>query len=103
MLEQKREQQLSVIADMETQPQNRASMLFSAAVYGDHPYGRSAYGKKPIVEKLMASDLKAFHAAAYAPNATIVAECIATTFVLQEGATAAKGKATVPKQPSIAK
>jgi type IV pilus assembly protein PilO len=37
------------------------------------------------------------------PNATIVAECIATTFVLQDGVAAAKGKATVPKQPSVAK
>ncbi len=36
------------------------------------------------------------------PNATIVAECVATTFVLQEGLAAAKGKA-VPKQPSVAK
>jgi type IV pilus assembly protein PilO len=35
-----------------------------------------------------------------APNATIIAECTATTFVLQEGAAApAKGKPVVPKQP----
>jgi type IV pilus assembly protein PilO len=37
------------------------------------------------------------------PNSTIIAECIATTFVLQEGVAAGKGKATVPKQPSTAK
>ena len=37
------------------------------------------------------------------PNATIVAECIATTFVLQEGAATTKAKGTVPKQPSVAK
>ena len=37
------------------------------------------------------------------PNSTIIAECIATTFVLQEGVAAGKGKATVPKQPSVAK
>jgi type IV pilus assembly protein PilO len=36
------------------------------------------------------------------PNATITAECVATTFVLQEGvADSKKGKA-VPKQPSAA-
>jgi type IV pilus assembly protein PilO len=35
------------------------------------------------------------------PNATITAECVATTFVLQEGADAKKGK-IVPKQPSAA-
>jgi type IV pilus assembly protein PilO len=38
-----------------------------------------------------------------APTATILAECVATTFVLQEG-TAAPGKTgTVPKQPSVKK
>ena len=31
---------------------------------------------------------------------TIVAECLATTFVLQEGVVAKKGARTVPKQPS---
>jgi type IV pilus assembly protein PilO len=36
------------------------------------------------------------------PNRTIVAECVATTFVLQEGAVAGKGGA-VPKQPSLKK
>ena len=35
-------------------------------------------------------------------NRTIVAECLATTFVLQEGAVSAKG-GTVPKQPSLKK
>jgi type IV pilus assembly protein PilO len=35
------------------------------------------------------------------PNATITAECVATTFVLQEGADPKKGK-VVPKQPSAA-
>ena len=35
-------------------------------------------------------------------NRTIVAECVATTFVLQEGTTGGKG-GTVPKQPSLAK
>ena len=36
------------------------------------------------------------------PNRTIVAELVATTFVLQEGAIATKGGA-VPKQPSVKK
>ena len=36
------------------------------------------------------------------PTRTIVAECVATTFVLQEGAGGGKG-GTVPKQPSLNK
>jgi type IV pilus assembly protein PilO len=39
------------------------------------------------------------------PNATITAECVATTFVLQEAAAGAvkKGAKIVPKQPSVGK
>jgi type IV pilus assembly protein PilO len=37
------------------------------------------------------------------PDATIVAECVATTFVLQDGHAVVKSKPTVPKQPSMAK
>jgi type IV pilus assembly protein PilO len=37
------------------------------------------------------------------PNATIVADCLATTFVLQEGVGAPGKPGTVPKQPSLAK
>jgi type IV pilus assembly protein PilO len=37
------------------------------------------------------------------PNATIVAELVATTFVLQEGQAAATGRNVVPRQPSIKK
>ena len=36
-------------------------------------------------------------------NRTIVAECTATTFVLQEGAMAGRGGGAVPKQPSLNK
>jgi type IV pilus assembly protein PilO len=36
------------------------------------------------------------------PTATIVAECIATTFVLQDGAAKGSGGAAIPKQPSLA-
>jgi zinc protease len=72
-LERKRAQLLSVIADVETQPQNRARQALNAAVYGDHPFGRSAYGSKAVVGRLTAADLKAFHTAAVVPDRTIVA------------------------------
>jgi zinc protease len=72
-LERVRESQLSDLEEIETQPRNRASAAFSALVYGEHPFGRSAYGKKEIVAKLTAADCKAFHKLAYAPNfATVV-------------------------------
>ena len=37
------------------------------------------------------------------PNKTITAECVATTFVLQEGSVATGKGGTVPKQPSVKK
>lgn len=72
-LERMREQQLSSIADAETQPRTKASRLYYATVYGEHPSGRPSLGKKEIVEKLTAADVKAFHKLAFAPNFATVA------------------------------
>lgn len=72
-LERMREQQLSAIADAETQPRTKASRLFYSTVYGDHPSGRASLGKKEIVEKLAVADVKAFHAMAFAPNFATIA------------------------------
>lgn len=71
-IERRRAQLLSTIADVETQPQNRARQELSAAVYGDHPFGRSEYGKAAVVEKLTDADLKAFHQSAFVPSACVV-------------------------------
>jgi zinc protease len=71
--ERMREQQLSAIADAETQPRVRASRLFYSTVYGNHPSGRPSLGKKETVEKLTADDVKAFHKTAFAPNFATIA------------------------------
>ena len=71
-LDRVREQQLSSLDEVETQPRNRAAAAFAKAVYGAHPYGRSVYGDKAIVAKLGVADCQAFHAAAFAPNVTTV-------------------------------
>jgi zinc protease len=71
-LERQREQQLSAIDDAETQPRTKASSLFYATVYGNHPYGRPSLGKKEVVAKLTAEDCKAFHRQAFAPHLTTV-------------------------------
>ncbi len=72
-LERMREQQLSAIADAETQPRTKASRLFYSTVYGNHPGGRPSLGKKEIVEKLTVADCKAFHKLTFAPNFTTIA------------------------------
>jgi zinc protease len=72
-LERMREQQVSAIADNETQPHAKAGRLFYSTVYGEHPSGRPSLGKKEVVEKLTAADVRAFHKLAFAPNfATVV-------------------------------
>jgi zinc protease len=71
-VERKRGQLLSAIADAETQPRTKARMVFQKTVYGDHPYGRSSLGKKEVVERLTADDLRAFHKAAFAPDQAVV-------------------------------
>lgn len=70
--EAKREQLVAAIADSETQPNTKARLAFSAAVYGQHPFGRPASGKKEIVAKLTADDCKAFHKSVFLPNRTTV-------------------------------
>jgi zinc protease len=72
-LERMREQQLSSIADAETQPRAKASRLFYSTIYGNWYPGRPALGTKETVEKLTADDVKAFHKAAFAPNYATVA------------------------------
>src|SRR3954453_8680493 len=71
--ERMREQQLSSIADAETQPRTKASRLFYSTVYGEHPSGRPSLGKRESVEKLTAADVRAFHKLAFAPNFATVA------------------------------
>jgi len=70
--ERKRDQQLTAIDDLESQPDTKAAMLFKATVYGKHPFGRPSLGKKETVEKLTADDCRAFHKLAFAPNFTTV-------------------------------
>ena len=72
-LDRKREEQLSAIAEAQTQPLNRAVQEFDKLVYGPaHPKGRPRVGTAPVVSKLTAADCKAFHAAAFGPDATIL-------------------------------
>ncbi|QEL18178.1 M16 family metallopeptidase [Limnoglobus roseus] len=71
-LEARREQLVATIGDEETQPQTKARQTFSHLVYGSHPFGRPAHGKKEVVAKLTAAECKAFHKAVFVPNRTTV-------------------------------
>src|SRR5207244_7667877 len=73
-LERKRAQTLSALDDAEKRADSRAQRLFSETIYGpDHPMGRPAMGKRPIVEKLTGHDCRTFHGARFLPNLTVLA------------------------------
>jgi len=73
-LERKRAQTLSAIDDAEKRADSQAQRKFSETIYGpNHPMGRPAMGKRPIVEKLTGHDCRSFHAARYLPNLTVMA------------------------------
>jgi len=65
--------QLTEIADAETQPDDRASRMYSSLIYGAHPFGRPSLGRAETVKKLTPEDCKAFHRLLAVPNNTVVA------------------------------
>ena len=98
--------QLNEIADSETQPDDRASRMYSSLVYGAHPFGRPTLGKAETVKKLTPEDCKAFHRQLAVPNNTVVAIVgdFDTKQVIEEitQLTAGWKKASVPAANPIA-
>jgi zinc protease len=70
--DRQKEQQLATIEDSETQPRERAEMLFDATIYGKHPFSRPAFGRKETVAKLTPADCAAYHKSVFVPNNAIV-------------------------------
>jgi predicted Zn-dependent peptidase len=72
-LAQEREIVLEEIAMYEDDPQDRVFDVLGEAVFGDHPLGRAIIGRREVVARTPAGDLRAFHAASYAPRNIVVA------------------------------
>lgn len=71
-IESKQEQLLTVLAEEDNRPEERASQAFRTAVYGNHPFGRPTADKN-VVAKLTRKDLRQFHRKVFVPNNTVVA------------------------------
>ena len=54
-------------------PDYLAGVVFDRLVYGVHPYGRPQAGTEDSLARISRADLVAFHAAYFAPNASILA------------------------------
>ena len=50
-------------------------LAFREALYGDHPYGRAAYGDYHSLASIGREDLVAFHRAHYVPGKAVLAIC----------------------------
>ncbi len=68
-----KERLLGEIEDTQTQPDERARLVFRAAVYANHPLGRPRLGTVETVKPLTAEDCAAFHKKAFVPNRTTLA------------------------------
>jgi len=72
-LEREREVQLAGIRAQRDHPLHSASQAMRRALFGEIGYGLDAIGSQTSVEKLTASDLRAFHARWTTPNNCVLA------------------------------
>jgi zinc protease len=68
-----KEKLLTLIADSEKRPEQRAQALYRETAYGKHPLGRSLLAERKSIEKLTPEDCKAFYGKVFVPNNTIIA------------------------------
>ncbi len=68
-----KEKLLTLIADFDKRPDQRALALYREMAYGKSPLGRSLLTERKTLEKLTPEDCKAFHRKVFLPNNTIIA------------------------------
>ena len=106
-LERLRTERLTDLLQARDDAASVAPMAFARLLYGaSHRYGTSAVGTPTSIKGITASDLKAFHAAAYQPaNATLIAvgDITADAVVpqLEKHFGAWRGSASAPARPTV--
>ncbi len=65
-------QLLTRIADAQTQPDQKAEMLYQKLAYGKHPFGRPSFGTIKTVQPLTPADCLAFYRQVFVPNNLLV-------------------------------
>lgn len=71
-VERVRKQKLVRIQERDEDTQEVAGMAFAAALFGDHPYGRTVLGDAQSVAAIRRDDLFELHAATYTPQSSIL-------------------------------
>jgi predicted Zn-dependent peptidase len=102
---------LEEIAMYEDDPQAKVFDLMGAAIFGDHPLGRSIIGYAPVIADTPVAQIAEFHRSRYTPGNVIIAAAGAvdhdhlvelTRERLEGLSSAARTAGTVPQAPSVA-
>ena len=67
-----RNQKLVQIQERDEDTESMAMLRFNAAIFGDHPYGRSSLGYANTVPAITRADLLAFHQTRYTPQGAVL-------------------------------
>ena len=67
-LERERKQRLATLESMKEDPATVASTVFTATIFGDHPYGRQTVGTRTSVAAVTREHLLEFHQRTFVPN-----------------------------------
>lgn len=73
VLEREKARVVAALREAETQPDSIAAKAFSAALYGDHPYGREQSGEIATVSSLRREQLADFYRRHYTADAAVIA------------------------------
>ncbi len=71
-VERVRQQKLVRLQESAQDTNHMASLRFYAAIYGDHPYGRSTSGYVETISQIQQPELADFHASRYTPQGAII-------------------------------
>ncbi len=67
-LDRKRKERLTTLMQWRDEPRSLASVTFSRALYGEHPYGRYSIGSEQALRSFTSADLKRFYESSFGPN-----------------------------------
>jgi zinc protease len=107
-LDRAREEAAGDVQRSEDDPESVAGQAFRALAFPSHPYGRPVSGTEESLARVTRGDIVAFHAAAYRPQATVVAVAGAVTadevraaLTTRLGSWTARGAAPAPPPTAV--
>lgn len=72
-LDKERNKMIAELASIEDNCRRKTQQKFTQTIYGNHPFGRHAYGSEATLTGLSQADLQSYHQWLYVPNNAILA------------------------------